>query len=224
MKDDRRNLIGGPKPPVKRKGMSFVSAIWILFTFIVIACLVVAAGFPYWIVNRVEGAPNSPQSRDLNIDYSALVRVDLGLYYLCYQLYSGTPACGMDTSCNDTCRNRGYCGCVTYLSYNPPSNFTTTDGLSRVSSVHGAKSAMDFVWLFAASIIYAGGILLLLISLVIGSVAFCKPRLGKCSLFMTAFVFQILAGEEKIFFSFNYYYHNPSGADCDSLKNTLNME
>ena len=194
-KDDRQKLIGGPAPPVKQKGLSFVSAFWVLATFIVIACLAVAAGFPYWIVNRVDGAPNSAQSRDLNVDYSALVRVDLGLYYLCYQLHSGVPTCGMDNSCDGTCMTSGYCGCVTYLSFNPPSNFTTSDGVSRPSSVAGAQSAMDFVWLFAASIIYAFGVLLLLVSLIVGAVALCKPRIGNCSLFLTAFVFQIVAGE-----------------------------
>lgn len=194
-RDDRQNLIGGPPPPVKHKGISFVSAIWILFTFIVIACLAVAAGFPYWIVNRVEGAPNSAQSRDLNMDYSALVRVDLGLYYLCYQLHSGQPACGTETSCSGTCRDRRFCGCVPYLSYNPPSNYSTSDGITRVSSVVGTKSVMDFVWLFAASIIYAVGVLFLLVSLIIGSVAFFKPKIRKCSLFLTAFVFQIFAGQ-----------------------------
>ena len=192
---DRQKLIGGPQPPVKHKGISFVSAFWVLATFVVIAGLVVAGGFPYWIVNRVEGAPNSPQSRDLNIDYSALVRVDLGLYYLCYQLHSGAPVCGTDgTSCNGTCRSMKFCGCMPYLSYDPPSNFSTSDGVTRVSSVFGPQSAMDLVWLFAASIIYAVGIFLLLLSLVIGAVAFFKPRLGSCSLFLTAFVFQIIAG------------------------------
>ena len=194
-KEDRQNLIGGPAPPVKRKGISFVSAFWILATFVVIAGLVVAGGFPYWIVNRIEGAPNSPQSRDLNDDYSALVRVDLGLYYLCYQLHSGSPICGTDTSCNGTCRDTRFCGCVPYLSYNPPSNFTTSDGVTRVSSVFGPRSTMDFVWLFAASIIYAVGVFLLLVSLIVGAVAFFKPRFGNCSLFLTSFVFQIIAGK-----------------------------
>lgn len=197
-RDDRQKLIRGPDLPIKRKGVSFVSIIWVLFTFVVIASLAVAAGFPYWIVNRIEGAPNSPQSRDLNVDYSALVRVDLGLYYLCYQLYSGSPACGMDGSCNATCSDRGYCGCVPYLSYNPPSNFSTSDGLTRQSSVFRAQSVMDFVWLFAASIIYAFGVFLLLLSLIIGVIAFCKPRFGKCSLFLTAFVFQLLAGKNSV--------------------------
>ena len=197
-RDDRQKLIGGPAPPVKRKGLSFVSAFWILLTFVVTACLVVAAGFPYWIVNRVDGAPNSAQSRDLNIDnsYSALVRVDLGLYYLCYQLHSGRPECGMDNSCNGTCRELGYCGCVSYLSYNPPANFVTVDGMTRMSSVYGTQSARDFVWLFAASIIYAFGVLMLLLSLIIGALALCKPRCGGCSLFLTAFALQIIAGEE----------------------------
>ena len=196
-RDDRQKLIGGPAPPVKRKGLSFVSAFWVLATFVVMACLIVAAAFPYWIVNRVEGAPNSPQSRDLNTDNSALVRVDLGLYYLCYQLHSDRPECGRDNSCNGTCSDLGYCGCVPYLSYNPPSTFTTADGMTRMSNVFAPQSAMDFVWLFAASIIYAVGVLMLLLSLIIGVLALCKPRCGGCSMFLTAFAFQIIAGEEK---------------------------
>ena len=209
-KDDRQKLIGGPTPPVKHKGLSFVSAFWVLATFIVIACLAVAAGFPYWIVNSVDGAPNSAQSRDLNVDYSALVRVDLGLYYLCYQLHSGTPSCGMDDTCNGTCSELRYCGCVTYLSFNPPANFTTPDGVSRASSVFGAQSAMDFVWLFAASIIYAFGVLLLLLSLITGVIALCKPHVGKCSLFLMAFIFQIVAGE-SVFLMLRMFDRNRSG-------------
>ena len=196
---DRQNLIVGPAPPVKNNGMSFVAAFWVLATFLVAAGLVVAGGFPYWLGNRIEGAPNSAQSFDLTGDnsYSALARVDLGLYHLCYRLYSGSPLmmCGADTVCNGTCRDLRFCGCVTYLSFDPPSTFTASDGLTRPSSVYGPNSVMDFVWLFVASIIYAVGILLLLVSLVLGAIAFFMPRVRNCSLFLTAFVFQIIAGE-----------------------------
>lgn len=195
---DRQNLIGGPAPPVKYTGISFVSGFWVLATFFVIAGLVVAGGSPYWLGNRIEGAPNSAQSFDLtgNNQYSALVRVDLGLYYLCYQLLSDSPSvtCGADTACNATCRDLGYCGCVQYLSYDPPSMFTLSDKQARPSSVFGPNSVMDFVWLFIASIIYAVGVFLLMVSLVVGAIAFVKPRVRNCSLFLTAFVFQIIAG------------------------------
>lgn len=196
---DRQNLIVGPAPPVKSKGMSFVAAFWVLATFLVTAGLVVAGGFPYWLGNRIEGAPNSAQSFDLTGDnsYSALARVDLGLYYLCYQLHSGSPSimCGADTVCNGTCRDLRLCGCVTYLSFNPPSTFNVSDELTRPSNVYGPNSIMDFVWLFAASIIYAVGVFLLLVSLVVGAIAFFQPRVRNCSFFLTAFVFQIIAGE-----------------------------
>ena len=178
-----------------------MSAFWILATFAVTAGLVVAGGFPYWLGNRVEGAPNSAQSLDLTGDlrYSALVRVDLGLYHLCYQLHSGSSlvVCGSNRTCNGICRDMRFCGCVHYLSYNPPSNFTTSDGLVRPSGVFGPRSVMDFVWLFAASIIYAVGVVLLLVSLIVGAIAFFKPRVRNCSLFLTAFVFQIIAGEKE---------------------------
>lgn len=203
---DRQKLIGGPEPPVKYKGISFVATIWILLTFAVMAGLVVAGGLSYWLGNRIEGAPSSAQSFDLtgtgNNQHSALVQVDLGLYYLCYHLYSNSPSlqCGADTSvCNGTCRELRYCGCATYLSYDPPSMFNASDGNSIPSSVFGPKSVMDFAWLFAASIIYAMGVLLLLVSLVVGVIAFFKPRVGSCSLFLTAFVFQIIAGERARF-------------------------
>ena len=195
---DRRHLIGGPAPPVKYTGISFVAGFWVSATFFVIAGLVVAGGSPYWLGNRIEGAPNSAQSFDLtgNNQYSALVRVDLGLYYLCYQLLSDSPSvtCGADTACNGTCRDLRYCGCVQYLSYDPPSMFTASDRLARPSSVFGPNSVTDFVWLFVASIIYAVGVFLLMVSLVVGAIAFFKPRVRNCSLFLTAFVFQIIAG------------------------------
>lgn len=200
-KDDRQNLIVGPTPPVKRNGISFVSAFWILTTFTVTAGLIVAGGFPFWLGNRVEGAPNSAQSLDLtgDLSYSALARVDLGLYHLCYRLHSDSPTtiCGADTACNGRCRDLRFCGCVYYLSYNPPSNFTTSDGLVRPSGVFGPQSVMDFAWLFAASLIYAVGVILLLVSLIIGGVAFFKPRVKSCSFFLMAFVFQIIAGEKE---------------------------
>lgn len=176
-----------------------MAGFWVVSTFLVIACLVAAGGSPYWLGNRIEGAPNSAQSYDLTGDnsHSALTRVDLGLYYLCYQLLSSSPSatCGADTECDQSCRDLRFCGCVPYLSYDPPPTFTTADGLSRSSRVFGPQSVMDFVWLFVASIIYAVGVFLLMVSLVIGAIAFFKPRVRNCSLFMTAFVFQIVAGE-----------------------------
>ncbi len=199
---DRQNLIRGPVdlPPIKYKGISFVAAFWLTATFLVVAGLVAAGGSPYWLGNRIEGAPNSAQSFDLtgNNQYSALVQVDLGLYYLCYNLQSTSPpvVCGAQgTACNRTCRDLRFCGCVSYLSYDPPSMFTPSDGLARSSSVFGPNSVMDFIWLFVASVIYAVGVILLLVSLVFGGIAFFKPRVRNCSLFLTAFIFQIIAGE-----------------------------
>jgi hypothetical protein len=61
---------------------------------------------------------------------------------------------------------------------------------------------MDFVWLFIASIIYAAGVILLLVSLVVGAIAFFKPRVRNCSLFLTAFIFQIIAGDTQTMYCY----------------------
>lgn len=190
--DDDDKLVGGVKQrdrlrpmPVTVTGISCMSTLWILATFIVLSGLIVAGGFPYWIKNRVEPGI---QARSLG---NALTRVDLGIFYVCYKL----RVCGDASTdiCEDVCRQNRTCGCYTYMDYNPP-NITITDSIETETGMVPTESVRDLIFLFAASIVYAFGCLLLLLSLVVGATAYCKPRMGHCSLYLFAFVLQAVAG------------------------------
>lgn len=192
--NDDDQLVGGKKQrermmpmPVTVTGVSCVSTLWLIATFLILAGLVIAGGFPNWFRNRVDSAP---QSRDLA---NNLRSVDLGLYYLCYSLM----ACPDTTTCAGECRDVKLCGCYTYMSYSPPSTITTTSGgemITRDTNMRPTESIGDFVFLFSGSIVYAFACFLLLISLLVGIIAYCKPRCGACSLFLFAFVLQAVAG------------------------------
>ena len=190
---DDQQLVGGNKHrdrmrpmPVTVTGVSCVSTIWIIATFAILSGLIVAGGFPKWIKNRVEPGP---QSRDLG--NNALSSVDLGLFYLCYNLTGCTQV-----NCDGVCRDQRLCGCYTYMGYNPPANFTSENGqVHIVTKLSKPESIRDYIFLFSGSMVYAFGCLLLLISLLIGVVAYCKPRFGSCSLFLLAFVLQAVAGK-----------------------------
>lgn len=174
--------------PVTVSGVSCMSTFWIFATFIILAGLTVAGGFPYWIQNDVQ--PGT-QARSLG---NALQRVDLGIYYLCYKL----RGCGDSSSdiCEDECRQSRACGCYTYMNYEPPMFVnSSTDNVLTESGMTPFDSYRDIVFLFSGSIVYAFGCLLLLISLVVGAVAYCKPKFGHCSLFLFAFVLQAVAGK-----------------------------
>lgn len=192
--DDDKHLVGGAKQrdrmrpmPVTVSGVSFMSALWIIATFLILGGLIVAGGFPNWIRNRVE--PGT-QARTLG---NTLTRVDLGLFYVCYKL----RVCGDPTSsvCEDECRAVRACGCYTYMDYRPGRVYNSTNGVVIESNMVPFMALTDLDFLFSASIVYAFGCLLLLISLMVGSIAFCKPKLGPCSLFLFAFALQALAGE-----------------------------
>lgn len=195
MNQDDQRLVGAASKhrdinrqmPVTVSGISCVSTLWIIFTFLVLAGLVVAGGFPYWIHNRVE--PGT-QARSLG---NALQRVDLGIYYLCYKL----SGCGDPNNdvCEDECREARACGCYTYLDYKPPVFINSTDNIRRESGMVPFESHGDIVFLFSGSIVYAFGCMLLFISLMLGAVAYCKPKLGQCSVFLFAFVIQAVAGK-----------------------------
>lgn len=184
-KDDQK-LVGRKQPdrlkpmPVTVTGISCMSTIWLLATFLLLSGLIVAGGFPNWIRNRVE---TGPQQRGLG---NALSRVDLGLFYLCYNLI------GCD-ECDDVCRNQRLCGCYTYLTYDPPPGINTSN-LVTTTNMRPTESVRDFMFLFSGSIVYAFGCFLLALSLMVGVIAYCKPRIGSCSGFLFAFVLQALAG------------------------------
>ena len=195
-KEDKEQLVGDLRTrhnrmlptPVTVSGVSCVSFFWLLTTFILLSGLVIAGGFPNWISNRVERTPaRNPQRNELS---NALDSVDMGLYYLCFNL----TACSDDT-CTPSCRDRGFCGCHPYLTYNPALSFNLTNRESP-TNMRKVESLEDIKFLFSASIVYAFGVLLLLISLIFGILAFCKPRIRSCSIFIVAFVFQVLAGKE----------------------------
>lgn len=192
-KDDPR-LVGARQRdmhrsmPVTVSGVSCMSTFWIIATFLILAGLIVAGGFPYWIQNDVA---LGTQARSLG---NALQRVDLGIFYLCYKL----RGCGDPNSdvCEDECRQSRACGCYSYMNYAPPMLVNSTnDNILTESGMVPFENYNDIVFLFSGSIVYAFGCLLLLISLMVGAVAYCKPKLGHCSLFLFAFVLQAVAGK-----------------------------
>lgn len=172
--------------PVTVSGVSFVSCLWLIATFVVLSGLIVAGGFPNWIRNRVE--PGT-QARTLA---NTLTRVDLGLFYLCYKL----RVCGDSSSavCEDECRAIRACGCYPYMNYEPQMEYNSTNGVVIESNMRPYTALTDLDFLFSASIVYAFGCFLLLCSLLVGSIAFCKPKCGSCSLFLFSFSLQALAG------------------------------
>lgn len=164
--DSQQNLVGRQPSaarllptPVTVSGVSVVSTVWLLATFIIVSALVVAGGFPFWIHNH------DPQQLG-----NQLSRADVGIYYFCYNLST----------------DQSFRECIPYLQFTPPSNLT-----------HGLEEAEleDIAFLFSSSIVFAFGLGMLVISLVVGVVAYCKPRIKKHSMFVVAFVFQVVGGE-----------------------------
>lgn len=96
------------------------------------------------------------------------IRIKLGLFYFCY-----TPGTGNNPDIMEECHP--YVG-----------NITTSTSLDPVD-------LDDIVFLFTSSVIYLVGVLLLMISLLVGMVAYCKPRIKKQSVFLVAFVIQLFA-------------------------------
>jgi len=170
--------------PVTVTGWSCVSVFWVISTFLLLSGLIVAGGFPNWISNRVEPGAQATNLRN------AISSVDLGMYYMCYNL----TGCSQ-TQCNGACKEQRLCGCYTYLTYDPPTTINRTNGgVVTPTNLRPFEDVNEFVFLFSSSIVYAFGIAMLLLSLVIGSLALCKPKAGSCSLFLFAFVLQVTAG------------------------------
>ena len=174
--------------PVTVSGVSFVSTMWLAATFLLFAGLVVAAGFPNWLHNEVP--PGSGQARDLR---TLINQVDLGLFFLYYN-YTGNPCLGsfIRGACNSTCRGQ-WCDAQLYLAYDPPASIL--QGGANVSTGLQAAEISDIAFLFSSSIVYAFGCGMLLVSLFMGVVAYCKPRIKCCPMFVVAFVFQVISGE-----------------------------
>lgn len=170
--------------PVTVSGVSCVSTLWLLATFLIMSGLIVAGGFPNWIQNQVD-----PGAQATNL-HNALSSVNLGLYYMCYNL----TGCAQ-SACDGLCKDHKLCGCYTYMTYDPPVTINTTKGeVVTPTNLWPINSIGDFVFLFSGSIVYGFGCFLLLLSFVVGVVGYCKPRIGSCPFFLLAFVLQAVAG------------------------------
>lgn len=163
--------------PVTVSGISFVSTLWLIFTLLVLCGLVVVAAFPRWIHNDVR----TPEKRR-ELD-NLVHEVNFGLYHFCYEL-----AVSLDLSTN----NATFEECTTYLQFNPRASLgdTPTNLLKA--------ELKDIAFLFSASIVYAFAFLMLLLSLVLGIVAYFKPKVLGNSMFAVAFVFQVIGGERSV--------------------------
>ena len=189
--DDEQHLVGKVRKrdrmvpmPVTVSGVSCISTLWLLATFLLVSGLIIAGTFPNWIQNRVNSGAQATNLRN------SLSSVNLGLYYMCYNL----TGCAQDT-CDGFCKDKKLCGCYTYLTYDPPVTINSTKGeVVTPTNLRPINSANDFVFLFSGSIVYGLGCFLLGLSLVIGVIGYCKPRIGSCSLFLFAFILQAVAG------------------------------
>ena len=160
--------------PVTVSGISFVSTFWLIFTTLILCGLVVAAAFPHWIENDVESVA---KRRELG---NILRHVDIGLFHFCYSLTATLDTLNSNTTFKE---------CTPYLLYDPPVNY---DGSQ--TNLNAAKM-VDISYLFSASILYAFAFLMLVVSLVVGVIAYFKPRVLNVSMFAVACVFQVVGGE-----------------------------
>ena len=160
--------------PVTVSGISFVSTFWLIFTILVLCGLVIAAAFPHWIENDVESVE---KRRELG---NILRHVDIGLFYFCYSLTATLDTLNSNTTFKE---------CTLYLQYDPPAKY---DGSQTNLN---AENLEDISYLFSASILYAFAFLMLVVSLVVGVIAYFRPRVLNVSMFAVAFVFQVVGGE-----------------------------
>lgn len=180
--ESKEHLVGLPSSnqlrptPVTVSGVSVVSVVWLVSTFLIIAALVVSGATVKWMRN------DDPDQLG-----NLVTTVDIGLFYVCYEL-----PIDPDVYCdNDLATTDGDACCSPYLDFVVPSNLSI--GKVRLNDA----DADDIAYLFSASIIYAVAVVVLIVSLVFGVIAFCKPRVYKsrCSVFAVAFVFQVIASE-----------------------------
>ena len=93
--------------------------------------------------------------------------VKIGLFYFCY-----TP--GVDSS------EAEVCSLYVYPEFKP-------SNLSSLATIE----TVDVAYLLTSSICYGFGTGLLMISMVLGIIAYCKPRIKDNSVFLVAFVIQL---------------------------------
>ncbi len=176
--ESKEHLVGLPSAtklrptPVTVSGISAIATVWLLATFLTIAALVISAGWPNWMKNH-----DPDQLGNL------VTTVDIGLFYVCYELNEDP-----DVYCNnDLATTFDNACCSPYLDFVTPSNLSI--GKVRLNDA----DLDDIAYLFSASIIFAVATVMLIISLVLGVIAYLKPRVykGRCSLFAIAFVFQV---------------------------------
>ena len=118
-------------------------------------------------------AAGFPQWTTINSPTTALqaINIETGLYYICY-----TPGLGQDSSVQPIC------SLYVYPEFSP-SNRTNLASIDL----------SDIVYLFTSSICYGVGTCLIMISLIVGIVAYCKPRIKEKSIYLVAFVLQLFA-------------------------------
>lgn len=179
--------------PVTVSGISLVSTVWLVGTFLITSGLVVAAAFPYW-------TSNSSPTTSLQA-----INIHTGMFYICY-----TPGIGKDSSVESICSLYVYPEFV-------PSN---KSNLAKID-------IEDIAFLFTGSLCYAFGIGLLMLSLIAGIIAYCKPRIKDKSIYLVAFVIQLFASKSISGHSnlsiYILYYRYLSYCWNDSLPTSLSF-
>lgn len=98
---------------------------------------------------------------------------------MCY-----TPGLGQDST------TRQICSVYVYPEFVP----SNRSNLAKIDIT-------DIVFLFTGSLSYGLGTGLLMISLIIGVVAYCKPRIKEQSVYLVAFVIQLFACKFNNFYT-----------------------
>ncbi len=168
--NSRANLVKGSQSLQKFRPMPVtVSGISVASTFWLVSGFFLMAGLVV-----AAGFPNWASMTSPPAVLSAK-EVKIGLYYFCY-----TPGIPADSSLNEP----EQCSLYVYPKFKP-SNLTN---LAPIDTV-------DVVYLLTSSICYGLGTCLLMISLIVGVVAYCKPRIKDHSVYLVAFVIQLFGCE-----------------------------
>ena len=127
----------------------------------------------FLIITGLVVAAAFPQWTTISSPTTALQAIDIetGLYYICY-----TPGIGQDSSVQPICST------YVYPEFSP-SNRTNLASIDL----------RDIAYLFTSSICYGVGTCLIMLSLIVGIVAYCKPRIKEKSVYLVAFVMQLFA-------------------------------
>ena len=97
------------------------------------------------------------------------INIKTGLFYMCY-----TPGTGKDSSIGEICT------LYVYPEFVP-------DNQTQLATIE----IKDIAFLFTGSLSYGLGTGLLMLSLIIGIIAYCKPRIKEQSMYLVAFVLQL---------------------------------